>query len=290
MKQAILITAYTNFKHLLEIIKCFNSSFEFYIHIDKKSKASKILNVIKAQKNVKYINSKYSVNWGGYNHLKCILHLVNLALNNEDIQYFHLISGQDFPTKNPEYFTEFLTKNYGKDYLSYHEFPTDRWPNGGIDRIEYFNFYDVFNAKSKQISWIYRAINLQRKLRIKRKLSKKIPKLYGGSTWWTLKRETLLYIQDFTQNNKPLLNRLKYTFCSEEFYFQTVIMNSEFSKNVVNNNLRFIDWNDRNGSNPAFLDKTDLENINNSENLFARKFRKEISHELQTLLKKQINY
>ena len=37
MKQAILITAYKNFNHLIDLIDFFDDDFEIFIHIDKKS-------------------------------------------------------------------------------------------------------------------------------------------------------------------------------------------------------------------------------------------------------------
>ena len=86
MKQAILITAYNNFQHLIDIIHFFPSNiFELYIHIDKKSKLNlesvKNINV----KNVKLLSRRYKVRWGGLNLLKCILLLAEEALKNNDI-------------------------------------------------------------------------------------------------------------------------------------------------------------------------------------------------------------
>jgi hypothetical protein len=49
-------------------------------------------------------------------------------------------------------------------------------------------------------------------------------------------------------------------------------MNSPFAKNVVNNNLRYIDWVARNGNNPAILDDADFEKLQRTNAVFARKF------------------
>ena len=105
MKQAILITAYKNYHHLEEIIQCFDVNFEIYIHLDKKSKISKEeLARLKGYNIVKSIAQKYSVNWGGFNHLKSILYLTEKALQSQDNHYFHLITGHDFPIKKGSYF------------------------------------------------------------------------------------------------------------------------------------------------------------------------------------------
>src|SRR5690606_27945557 len=107
-------------------------------------------------------------------------------------------------------------------------------------RIEYFNFHDFLNAKKKKENkLILRIIEFQKKLGFRRKLDSRTPKIYGGQTWWSLSRNCISYILDYTSKNKFLLKRFKYTFCSEEFYIQTIIMNSIYSKNVICNCLRY---------------------------------------------------
>ena len=295
MKQAILITAYKNFKHLVDIIDSFDENFEVYIHVDKKTKIpQKVLEKLRTLNNVKMLSQKYVVNWGGINHLKCSLFLIETALKNKDIQYFHLISGQDFPIKNSLQFKKTINGFKAKDYLEYFEIPAKRWgnENGGLDRIEYYHLYDTLDAK-KHIKWIWRFVKFQKKIHLKRSITNKFSKLYGGSIWWSLSRETLQYVIDYTNKEPYLINRLKYTFCPEELYFQTVIMNSDFSKNVVNDNLRHIDWNpERIGkfsTSPAILDIRDFEKIMISNKLFARKFDSPISDKLKEALQNTHN-
>lgn len=274
MKQAILITAYKNYHHLEEIIQCFDANFELYIHLDKKSKISDIeLANLRKYDTVKLLEQKYKVNWGGFNHLKSILYLTEQALKSSDSYYFHLISGHDFPIKKNTYLVDFF-KNNDKEYIECHSIPRIGWANnGGLDRIEYYNLFDVLNAKRpKQNAKIWQFIEFQKKSGFKRSISFKMPKLYGGSTWWSLSRCCVSYVVEYTQKNKFVLNRFKNTFCSEEFYFQTVIMNSSFAAKVVNNDLRYIDWVARNGNNPAVLDDTDFETLKKTHAVFARKF------------------
>jgi len=284
-KQAILITAYKDFDQLNILIKTFNSNFLIYIHIDKKSVFTKDdKQKIMSHFNVKYISQKYKVNWGGFNHLKAYLLLSEIALKDKVNTKFHLITGQDFPIKD----TCFFQKLDNKDYLNFFKMPATCWTNGGMDRLEYYNFYDLFNAK-KSMRWISLFVKLQKKFKYKRSLNNYLGKLYGGSTYWSLSRETLQYVVRFTKENKYFFNRFKYTFCPEEIYFQTIILNSKFSTNVVNDNLRFIDWESGRGGNPAFLDETDLEKILSSKSLFARKINMNHSSIIE-LIKTQIHH
>jgi hypothetical protein len=61
-------------------------------------------------------------------------------------------------------------------------------------------------------------------------------------------------------------------------------MNSPLKENAVNNNLRFILWEQRNGNFPANLDETDYEAIKASDAFFARKFEYPVSERLLKML------
>lgn len=284
MKHAILVTAYKNFEHLQDIVLSFNEYFEIYIHIDQKSSLDLvILNKLTAPKQVKLVSRKYKVNWGGINHLKCILHLAKEALKNKEIERFHVISGHDYPIKNCNYFLEYFKKHQSENYLNYHELPSSRWPNGGMDRLEYYNLYDILDAK-KYRHYIFKFVKLQKKLKIKRPVSKKVPKLYGGETWWSLNRDAVSYVIEYANHNKYLLKRFRHSFCSEEMYVHTVLLNSKYAHTIINDSLRYIDWSDRNGNFPANLDMSDLNSLTAGTNLFARKFEFPVSQELKLSL------
>lgn len=276
MKQAIIITAYKNINQLEKIADFFNpnTNFELYIHLDKKSnipdaELDKLLNY----QNVKLVSREYNVNWGGINHLKAILLLTQEALKNKEIAYLHAISGQDFPVKSPEYIDDFMAKNSGNEFLSHVELPYANWPGGGMGRILHYNLYDTLNASSKIQRKIIKLISIiQEKLNFTRKLPANFPKLYGGGTWWTLSRNSLEYVMAYLKSNPFFIKAFEHTFCSEEIFFQTVLMNSPFKDNIINDDLRYIEWEERNGSRPANLDDTDYDKIMKSNKLFARKF------------------
>jgi len=281
MKQTILITAYKNVEQVIDIIDYFDNRFEFYIHFDKRSALD--LSPLKSTPKKKvFVCNTYPVYWGGVNHLKAILLLAGEALKNPENVMFHLITGEDFPCKPVSYFRERV--DCKKDYINVFPMPYPVWPgNGGMDRVDYYNFYDLFNAK-KTDKAIHGLVRLQKIFKIKRSYPAGFPKLYGGSTYWSLSRNTMQYILEYTETNKAFLERMNYTFCPEEFYFQTIIMDSPFVSNVMNDNLRYIDWVSGRGGKPAFLDESDYDKIKSSDKLFARKFHETGSERLKQLL------
>jgi len=286
MKQAVLVTAYTNISHLYTLIDSLSSDYIFYIHIDKKSDISdRDFEKLSCKKNVALVSSKYKVNWGSINHLKAILFLLEKSFEDAAIEYFHLITGHDFPIKSSSEITSFLEKSSGKDFFEYNKLPYNKWDNGGYDRILYYNLYDCFNGRNGwKNAFIKKFISLQKALGLKRKFPTDFPdELYGGSTYWSLSRKSVEYILDFTRNNKWYLQRFKYTFCSEEIFFQTLLLNSPLRDKAVNDNKRYIVWEERNGNFPANLDESDYNNIAASDAFFARKFDPMVS---STLIKK----
>jgi hypothetical protein len=284
VKQGILITAYKNASQLLDLIQALRGNYKFYIHIDKKSKISESeIEQIRKSANVVFVSRKYKINWGGLNHLKSILLLCEEVIRDKEIEYVHLISGQDYPTKTNEHINSFLEANRGKEYLNYETPPEPT----ELARLMNYSFFDLINGRSKRgETMIYWISMIQKKLGIKRKVPMgDASLLYIGSTWWTLSAECVRYVMKYTKEQPAFFKRMKFTFCSEEYYFQSVIMNSPFRENVINNNLRYIVWQTRNGSLPAILDESDYEKIVNSDVFFARKFDLPVSANLLKKIK-----
>ncbi len=290
MTQAFLITAYKNIHHLKSIIGNFDENDNFFIHIDKKSIVSKeeISELEKCTKNI-FISRAYKTNWGGINHLNCTLLLLKEALKNNKIEYIHLISGHDYPIKSSNHFSEFLNKNKGKQFMEHFSLPAKVWENGGMDRLQYYNLYDFIDAKGKYQKIIHNFIKIQKKVGFKRRLNFGNTSLHGGSTWWTLNYACCNYVLNFLKENPNFLNKFKYTFCAEELFFQTIILNSPFKNDVVNDNLRYIDWEFRNGNIPAVLDESDFLKLIESKHLFARRFEYPTSISLINKLKIEVN-
>ena len=290
-KQAILITAYKDYEQLESLVGCFDTDFEIFIHVDKKSTLSdQEMSRLGGLDCVQLVTKKYTVNWGGFNHVKSILYLCEMALKNPAIKYFHLISGSDFPIKNSLEFKQFF-ENKKTAFIDCFSVPFAGWSkeNGGLDRLDYYSLYDILNYRSSSQKKLLKKIILwQKKFDIKRPWPAQMPPLYGGSTWWSLERDCVAYVLQYLANNPYFSKRFEHTFCAEEFFFQTILMNSEYKNRIQSNNLRYIDWNYKNGSNPSILDDTYFEAIRASSSFFARKIASPFSDSLVLKLKNSI--
>lgn len=288
MKHALLILAHKDANHLAGIIRFFQEEFYVYIHIDKKSSiSSKERAALREMKNVRLVESYYSINWGGYNVLKGVVYLMKMAVGEGLADYYHLISGQDFPTKSSKEFHRYFEQRKGTEFLDYFMRPDKEWEKEGKNKLTFYSLYDFLDIKKTSHVEILRQLDKwQKKLHIRRKLPlKQYPVLYGGSCWWSLSRECLQYVVQETEQRPYFYRWLRFAFAPDEVYVQTVLLNSPFRARIENDNLRYICWEKRNGNYPANLDETDFAKIMNSNKLFARKIEYPISTELMNKLK-----
>lgn len=289
MKQAIVITAYKNLDFLDEIIKTFDDNFTFYIHLDNKKKYSRDkISHLQANHKIKLLSLRYGVNWGSITHLQAILYLYEEALKDQNVEYIHLITGQDYPIKSSKQITDFLKKNRGTEFIVGEPLPSSSWKKGGLNRISYYLPYEYFNARKFSGRIIIKTgLFFQKLFGFKRSLPSQFDTIYGGTVYSTLTRQAVEYIINYLNADPAIFDRFRKTFCAEEILIQTILMNSNspFKNRISQNNLRFIIWEYRNGKTPADLDDRDYDAICRSDAFFARKFEFPVSsgllHKLQ---------
>lgn len=287
-KQAILIIAHNNFWTLEQILKTLDSKyFDFYVHIDKKSKLNLTTNLqaVCKQSHVE-IYQEIDVRWADYSQVECELFLLKKALVNK-YNYYHLISGNDFPIKSPQKIFEFFDQNSGKEFIHFEgkELRRDK-----IDWIKYYHFLGRISRNSKIIKIIDKiSIVFQKLVGINRLRNVKY-KFVTGANWFSITNEFAEYVI----NNEMLLRRnLQYTRSADEFFLQTLIYNSKFINNLYDlsfsNNydscMRFVDWK---RGNPYTFKIEDYEALASSNCMFARKFDEQKDKEIIEKIKKEL--
>ena len=270
MNMAIIMQCHRNPEQINKIIDFFDDNeIDIYIHIDKKSNIKKY---IKKNKNVNILNNSEDVRWGQYSQVKATLNLIrSVNESKKKYKYIHFISGQDYPIKSLKYIKDFFEKSKVQ-YIQYYEFPNCELVKEGHDRYEvYYPQWMIDRPKSiikKIIRVVYREFVLRSKI-LKRDISK-MPKFYGGSSWFSITGDCAEYILKFIDENKEINKFFRNSIYSDEMFFQTIILNSKYKKDVVNDNLRYIDWSEGKES-PKSLGKEDIDCAINTSNIFARK-------------------
>lgn len=259
------------------------------VHIDSKAdhkEVEKIYTSLGVHENLHIIprNQRIEVHWGHFSQVEVMLLLMNKAVEF-NFQYFSLISGDDISILSNEKRELFFLDCY-KDQKEFIGFMSK---HNAKERLS-INYSKIFFSKSNSLySRILKKIYLNYLKIFSRKSLSHLPELYKGSQWFTLSDYSIRYILNYIENNPSYIESFKNSFCADEVFFQTIILNNlELRKNIfgINDNLndcimskRYIDW----VTGPDFprtLDESDVNKVKDSNLLFARKFKNDIPFEI----------
>lgn len=203
-------------------------------------------------------------------------------MQDKEITYFHIISGQDFPVKNMK---AFHAKFDGIDRIYMTCIGEEDFPDVVKDRLKYCVLSANLDSRKKlvrMINWMTKKVhNIFGR---QRKSLGEFASIYKGMVWVSMPMNAAAYAVCYIREHPEFMADLEHTLIPEEFFFQTIFMNSEYRDRVVSDNLRYTDWSSRNGNIPAYLDESDYCRIANSDNYFARKMSSSISQGLVSKL------
>jgi Core-2/I-Branching enzyme len=266
MRQAYIIIAYKDPAQIERLIKRLNhKSFDFYIHLDKKIDKKDFI-YLSGIEQVYFIKNRALVRWGSHNLTVGILNSFNEILSSgRQYDFICVTSAQDYLIKPISQLYSFLKSNIGKNFI-YYEDPGEAWWSHNMERVNKYHMTN-FGFKGR-----YRLQHLINGILPKRNFP--LPyKLYGGpcATHMTLSTNCVRYVVDFMRKNKGLQQFAFFSWGTDEYLIDTIIMNSPFKDTVVNNNLYYIDWS-AGGFNPKTFTIKDFEALKNTDKFYARKF------------------
>lgn len=278
-KQAYLIIAHKDdlvFNTLLKMLD--HSKNDIFIHMDIKNNQYDEENVEDHIKNASlYHVERTSVTWGGESQINAELLLLEKATSIGKYQHYHLISGADLPIKTQEQIQSFFESNADKEFL---RFENDRFEYA--DRVRYYHLLQDKVGRSHNIflRGIEKVIvSLQKFFHIHRNKDIIFQK---GTNWFSITDEFARYVVSM----KPWIKEtFKYTYCCDEVFMQTLIINSPFVNNLYHKEfdnspyaiMRLIDW--TRGKPYIFL-VLDYDELCESEMMFARKFDSVVDKEI----------
>ena len=280
--QAILLLAHKEMPLIKELTQKLSKSFEIYIHFDTKMQLSAADEAFLKEHKIHYI-SEVKVNWGSWSIGEATVRLMRLALKNPAINYFHIISGQDWVAANVEELYQHF-ENDSKIYMVY-EKAAEVKKNGEpiIWWQKYYFNYDRVNRRSMFGKIYHRLLtSMQTLLRVDKfkRLGIK-EEIYAGANWADLPRDAVEYCLEYLESHPKFLQMLKTGCFSDEFWMQTIICNEPcFKERLLNENYRYIKWEEKHGSYPAILDEENLAEIQQGDYFFIRKVEAKYSSEL----------
>ena len=281
MKTAYLILTHKEPLQLKRLItRLADATVDVYIHLDKKVD-KRLFDEVFALPNVFYVAKRVKVNWGGFSIVKATLNgFKEIIASGIQYNYVSLISGEVYPIQSNQTITNFFAENSGKAFMEFLSVEKE-WTEA-IPRVRKYFLTDYKFPGSTKLEWLINTLLPERK--------PPLPfEFVGRSQWFSITLEQVRYILDFFKANKKFYRFFCFVWGSDEFVFQSILYNSPFRKEMVNNNLRYIDWSEG-GVSPKSLTMADATQLLSSDKLFARKFNNKDSHELMNHLDEQLGY
>ena len=261
MRLAYIISAYKYPQHLVRLVNALQADFSnFYIHVDKKTAQRdfhEMQSGLSGSNNVTFL-PRHRCIYASFGHVRASLKGIHAALAQvPKIDYAVLLTGQDYPIKSNAYIHDFFETNVERCFIESRPLPEEDWGVAEF-RLEHWHFFTT-----------RRLISLPSRGLLRRKLPGGV-KAYGGASYWNLSRAALEYIAETAGSR--LSRFFRYAQVPDEYYFQTILMNSPLKKTVVNDSLRYLDWSKPVGWGPAILDRSYILQLQKASGLFARKF------------------
>ena len=276
LRHAWLIITHGNFSILEKQLRFLDSeNADFYIHVDARAKSfAPEYYFSLAQRSRVIFTERSPVSWGDYSQIQCELTLLKAALPGQ-YDYYHLLSGVDVPIKSREYIESWFEEHRGKNFLQFH---MEKLTQEFSDRMKYYYPIQRFNIQNRPIrTAIRRACILAERPFVNR--VKDYPSDFiwqKGANWFSITHELAQYV---VSKEDWIHDTFRSSFCCDEFFIQTLVMNSPFRSTLYREEygldhrscLRYIDW--HRGKPYTFTDGDTDELLHTGEEyLFARKF------------------
>lgn len=269
----ILVHRYpAQFKRMFKAI--YEPGNQYLVHVDQRSGsalADEIAAFLLEFPRAEVLESKQAV-WGGYSLVDAELRGMKrlLEMDGEWTHYINL-SGQDFPLKTQTYIRDFLKANPGRQFIR------------ALDQKRCRP--DTMNRLSHR--FIEGRGTIARTSAVRPYLSATTP--WIGTQWKVVDRAFCEFVC-----NSPEVHRFRQfyrgTLIPDESFFQTVMMNTGPHGQVMNDDLRTIDWVPDGAIKlrPRNFTAADQGRLCNSPDLFARKFDSTEDSEILSLLEKHL--
>jgi hypothetical protein len=256
------------FKRLFQAI--YAPGNHYVIHVDKSSGVAlseEIANFLMPYQCVDLLEPRDAL-WGGYSLVEAELRgMARLLEMSENWTHYINLSGQDFPLKSQDYIRQFFAANPGKQFIRALDQAKER-PDT-LNRVSHHFIEENGRMNETGVARPF--------------LSGDTP--FIGTQWKAVTRSFCEFVC-----HDPRAERFKTfyrnSFIADEAFFQTVIMNSGDQGIVMNDDLRMIDWVPDGDIKlrPRNYDVRDMGQLQDSTDLFARKFDAETDPQILSLL------
>jgi hypothetical protein len=260
MRIAYIVSAYKRPEQLARLVSHLGrSSSAIAVHVDAKTPRREFDAMVAGADGVPGVHflRRHRCYWGGFGHVRASLKGIEYFVESGvAFDYAVLLTGQDYPLLGADDLRRFFTAADGRSYLSHWRLPFAPWgERGGLDRLEHRHLLGPGRVHLR--------------LPGRRDLPEGLQP-FGGSPYWALARPVVEWLHSFVERRPEVVRFFERVYIPDELFFQSVVLSSEHAGSIVNENLRYIDWQAMPA--PKILTTDDVPAMLASGALFARKF------------------
>ena len=276
MRHAWLIITHGNFEILEKQLRFLDSeNADFYIHADAKAAFDpERFRAVPKKSRITFV-PRHRISWGHFAMVEAELELLRAAVPG-GYDYYHLLSGVDVPVKTRAYIENYFTRAPGRNYVS---FLSPEISRTDLYRVRFYYPLQRYNIRKPAVRRTLRNLSAALQLGFGVDRTRRRPDGFvfqKGAQWFSITHALATYV--LSQENW-LRERYRSTFCADEIFLQTLVVNSPFRDTLPSDYfgddhktcLRYIDW--QRGKPYSFRNEDYSELIATPpEYLFARKF------------------
>ncbi len=280
-KVAYILLCHQNAEAIIAQARQLTAKGDFVsIHFDARASDDEFGLIKSAFKDAELVSlaPRVKCGWGEWSLVRATLNALELAERSfPRATHFYMVSGDCMPIKSAEYVHEFLEEN-DKDFIEAFDYFQSDWIKTGMrdERLIYRHFLN--ERKHKRL--FYTALNIQKRLGLKRTIPKDL-EIMVGSQWWCLRRKTVEAILNFVKERSDVMRFFRRTWIPDETFFQTLVRHLVPYGEIEKRTLTFLMFSDYGMPVTFYNDQYDL--LLAQDFLFARKISPE-AHELKSRL------
>ena len=276
MKQVLLIHAHKDLGQLNALVgQMADADLLVFVNIDAKS----AIDPAQVDPRARLVQRRIPIYWADFSQVQATLNsLEEIVAAAPDFDKVIFVSAQDAPLLPNELLRRELAAARDRELIECTPVGEGGWRCE--ERFHYFHFRAggrLGKLAERLLERTMRALGLRRR-------APPGLRLYGGSSWWALSRACIIDVLAQVKAEPGLLHWWSTVACSDELFFQTLVMRSPFAARVLPDNFRYVQWPDSGARNPKILDAADFERIAASRAHFCRKIDPAASAALLPLL------
>jgi len=267
--QAIVLIAKKDPKMTYLLAKMYKDFFKVYVCVDRKLVSDifnyNIINNLNALPNVS-VSINYDLQGGTFSELSAIINVSDAAFSDTEVHCVHYTSDLDMPIVPVNRLYSFFESNNGKSYLNL--FADGN--RGDMARIEdsvfRYYYFDANSDNSEMKRKVGESVDEQKRKGIFRNKIGEFTELYKGIMCGTISRNAYMYCKEYVKKHPEYVDDIKYIRQKSEFFFHTVLYNSEIFKNKT-------EWGKRGGLHSWDWDE-DVSDFRRVDEQLYRKYKK----------------